>query len=77
MFKLRFSFTAVHKTEVIKNTLNPTWREMSVAVSTLCNGDVHRSLKVECYDWDSDGRYVTPAESMFSDLNPQYNAKSK
>jgi len=50
------SFTAVHKSEVIKNTLNPSWREMRIPVSSLCNGDVNRTLKVECYDWDSDGR---------------------
>ncbi|XP_067929315.1 copine-8-like isoform X2 [Watersipora subatra] len=51
------SYTAVHKTEVIKNTLDPVWREISVSVSALCNGDVNRSLKVQCFDWDSDGSH--------------------
>ncbi|XP_067930020.1 copine-8-like isoform X2 [Watersipora subatra] len=51
------SYSAVHKSEVIKNTLDPVWREMSIPVSALCNGDLNRTLKVECYDWDSDGSH--------------------
>lgn len=49
------SFTAVHRTEVIKNTLNPTWREFTIPSRALCNGDYHRAIRVECYDWDRDG----------------------
>ena len=51
----RFRFTVVHKTEVIKNTLNPTWKPFTVQVRSLCNGDYDRLLKVECFDWDKDG----------------------
>ncbi|XP_039250050.1 copine-8-like isoform X2 [Styela clava] len=49
------SFTVCHKTEVIKNTLNPTWKRMQVPVRTLCNGDLERTIKIEIYDWDRDG----------------------
>ncbi|KAK3736203.1 hypothetical protein QZH41_011890, partial [Actinostola sp. cb2023] len=49
------SFTAVHRTEVIKNTLNPTWKEFSIPSRALCNGDYDRAIRVECYDWDRDG----------------------
>ncbi|ELT95706.1 hypothetical protein CAPTEDRAFT_3259 [Capitella teleta] len=49
------SFTVCHKTEVIKNTLNPTWKPFTVPVRALCNGDYDRLLKVECYDWEKDG----------------------
>ena len=52
------SFTAVHKTEVVKNTLNPTWMPFTVSARVLCNGDLHRVIKVDCFDWDSDGGYV-------------------
>lgn len=51
------SFTAVHKTEVIKNTLNPTWRPFQIAAAKLCSGDYDRTVKIECYDWDSDGSH--------------------
>ncbi|XP_033745300.1 copine-8-like isoform X2 [Pecten maximus] len=49
------SYTTVHKTEVIKNTLNPTWRPFMITARALCNGDYDRAIKVECYDWDGDG----------------------
>ncbi|KAL4235385.1 Copine-9 [Mactra antiquata] len=49
------SYTVVHKTEVIKNTLNPTWKPFSITARSLCNGDHNRTIKIECYDWDSDG----------------------
>ncbi|XP_029842847.2 copine-8 isoform X1 [Ixodes scapularis] len=49
------SFTTVHKTEVVKNNLSPTWRPCVIKSTTLCSGDPDRPLKVQCYDWDSDG----------------------
>lgn len=51
------SWIPVHKTEVVKKTLNPSWRPFSLKVFTLCGGNFDRPLKVECYDWDSDGRH--------------------
>ncbi|MGH0158335.1 UNVERIFIED_CONTAM: hypothetical protein FKN15_060338, partial [Acipenser sinensis] len=33
------SFTICHKTEVVKNTLNPTWQPFTIPVRALCNGD--------------------------------------
>ena len=39
-----YSFTAVHKTEVIKNTLNPTWKPFKVLARVLCNGDYDRYI---------------------------------
>ncbi|XP_053740835.1 copine-2 isoform X4 [Synchiropus splendidus] len=45
----------VHRTEVIKNTLDPSWKPFSVPLVSLCNGDIDRSIKVLCYDYDNDG----------------------
>lgn len=45
----------VHRTEVIKNTLDPVWKPFTVPLISLCNGDVERSIKVLCYDYDNDG----------------------
>ena len=36
------SYTAVHRTEVIKNTLNPTWKPFTIHARALCNGDYDR-----------------------------------
>ncbi|CAM2107545.1 copine-5 isoform X1 [Caretta caretta] len=51
------SFTICHKTEVVKNTLNPVWQAFSIPVRALCNGDYDRTIKVEVYDWDRDGSH--------------------
>lgn len=48
------SFTICHKTEVVKNTLNPVWQAFKISVRALCNGDYDRTIKVEVYDWDRD-----------------------
>uniref|UniRef100_A0A665UYE4 Copine-2 n=1 Tax=Echeneis naucrates TaxID=173247 RepID=A0A665UYE4_ECHNA len=45
----------VHRTEVIKNTLDPSWKSFTVPLISLCNGDVDRNIKVLCYDYDNDG----------------------
>lgn len=51
------TFTICHKTEVIKNTLNPVWQAFKIPVRALCNGDYDRTIKVEVYDWDRDGSH--------------------
>ena len=40
------SFTAVHKTEWIKQNLNPTWKPIQTTLTALCNGVADRGLKV-------------------------------
>ncbi|XP_029318321.1 copine-8 [Cottoperca gobio] len=51
------TFTICHKTEVVKNTLNPVWQAFKIPVRALCNGDHDRTIKVEVYDWDRDGSH--------------------
>uniref|UniRef100_A0A673Y1Y4 Copine-2 n=1 Tax=Salmo trutta TaxID=8032 RepID=A0A673Y1Y4_SALTR len=50
-------WTLVHRTEVIKNTLDPVWKPFTVPLISLCDGDVDRSIKVLCYDYDNDGSH--------------------
>ncbi|KAM9228305.1 copine-2 isoform 1-T1 [Leptosomus discolor] len=45
----------VHRTEVIKYTLDPIWKPFTVPLVSLCDGDVEKLIKVMCYDYDSDG----------------------
>uniref|UniRef100_A0A914WI52 Copine-3 n=1 Tax=Plectus sambesii TaxID=2011161 RepID=A0A914WI52_9BILA len=47
--------TIVHRTEVIKNTLTPTWKPFSISVQSLCGGDYNRSILIKCIDWNRDG----------------------
>jgi hypothetical protein len=51
------SKTLVHRSEVIKETLNPHWKEMCISMITLCNGDHHRPLHIEIYDHEGDGNH--------------------
>eukprot|EP00475_Leptophrys_vorax_P017199 TRINITY_DN2381_c0_g1_i1.p1 TRINITY_DN2381_c0_g1~~TRINITY_DN2381_c0_g1_i1.p1 ORF type:complete len:641 (+),score=164.36 TRINITY_DN2381_c0_g1_i1:213-2135(+) len=56
-FRLREDggWTNVHRTEVIKNTLNPTWKEFTVSLQSLCNSDLQRPILIKCWDWDKGG----------------------
>ena len=49
------TFSVVHRTEVIKNTINPTWKPFTIHANVLCNGDYDRTLRIICYDWNSNG----------------------
>uniref|UniRef100_A0A3Q4ARF3 Copine-3 n=1 Tax=Mola mola TaxID=94237 RepID=A0A3Q4ARF3_MOLML len=46
-----------HRTEVVKNNLNPTWKPFRIPLQSLCGGDIDKPIKVECYDYDSDGSH--------------------
>ncbi|KAF6716414.1 Copine-3 [Oryzias melastigma] len=46
-----------HRTEVVKNTLNPVWKPFRIPVQSLCGGDVEKSIKVDCYDHNNSGSH--------------------
>ncbi|XP_077410903.1 copine-3-like isoform X2 [Vanacampus margaritifer] len=46
-----------HRTEVVKYTLNPAWRPSQIPIQALCGGDVEKSIKVDCYDYRSNGSH--------------------
>uniref|UniRef100_A0A4W3J2S6 Copine-2 n=1 Tax=Callorhinchus milii TaxID=7868 RepID=A0A4W3J2S6_CALMI len=59
----------VHRTEVIKNTLDPVWKTFSLPLVSLCNGDIDKTaerLKILCYDYDNDGGHDFIGESQTS-----------
>uniref|UniRef100_A0A8C5ASY1 Copine family member 9 n=1 Tax=Gadus morhua TaxID=8049 RepID=A0A8C5ASY1_GADMO len=86
------TFTICHKTEVIKNNLNPVWQSFTLPVRALCNGDYDRTVKVDVFDWDRDGshdfigefttsyRELSRGQSQFNVyevLNPKKKGKKK
>ncbi|CAJ1055270.1 copine-9-like [Xyrichtys novacula] len=86
------TFTICHKTEVIKNTLNPVWQSFTIPVRALCNGDYDRTVKVDVYDWDRDGSHDFIGEfttsyrelsrgqnqfNVYEVLNPKKKGKKK
>ncbi|XP_061876611.1 copine-3-like isoform X1 [Entelurus aequoreus] len=46
-----------HRTEVVKNNLNPTWRPFHIALRALCGGNVEKTIKVDCYDHHTNGSH--------------------
>lgn len=50
------SLTVVHRTEYIKNTLNPKWNEFRIESRVLCAGDYNRPFIIRCYDWNASGK---------------------
>ncbi|KNC82031.1 hypothetical protein SARC_05668 [Sphaeroforma arctica JP610] len=48
-------FDAVYKTDYLKNTCNPVWPQFSVSLQALANGDINRTLRIDCLDYDADG----------------------
>ncbi|MEE6463624.1 hypothetical protein FKM82_005984 [Ascaphus truei] len=47
----------VHRTEVIKNNLNPVWRPFKIPLRSLCDGEMEKPIRVECFDYDNDGSH--------------------
>jgi hypothetical protein len=50
-------WTLVHKTEVVSNNLNPSWKPFAITMQALCNGDYERKLKIQVDDYDNDGSH--------------------
>ncbi|XP_078233477.1 copine-4 isoform X2 [Pogona vitticeps] len=83
----------VHRTEVVMNNLNPTWKSFKVSVNSLCSGDQDRRLKCIVWDWDSNGKhdFIGEFSSTFKEMlgamegrqvqweciNPKYKVKKK
>jgi hypothetical protein len=40
------------KTEVVKNTLDPTWRPLTVTSSVLYGSNPHAFVEIHCFDWN-------------------------
>ncbi|KAJ7360434.1 hypothetical protein OS493_015535 [Desmophyllum pertusum] len=73
------TFVVVHRTEVIQNNLNPKWKPFQIPVQQLCNGDYDRTIRISCFDWDSDGShdfigtFTTNLREMCSAQQPREN----
>ena len=57
---------ACYKSEVIKKTLDPRWKEFEVPLQKLNNGDCERPLKFEVFDWSRTGKEEFNGEFVMS-----------
>lgn len=55
-------WNAVHRSEVIRNNLEPQWPEQDIDLSHLCYGDLNMLLKLIVYDYESNGKHVFMGE---------------
>ncbi|CAM6094097.1 unnamed protein product [Calypogeia fissa] len=60
------STTPAFRTEVKKNNLNPEWKPIKVTLSQLCNGDKNRKLKIECLNFNTNGKADLIGEANLS-----------
>lgn len=51
------SHSVVAKTEFARCGTNPIWRPIHIRVTTLCNGDYDRNIKIDCYDHRNSGSH--------------------
>lgn len=72
------SVTVVHRTEVIKNNLNPKWKTFTIRARVLCNGDYDRPILIECFDWNSDGSndFIGSCETTLKEISKDATAGS-
>uniref|UniRef100_A0A8C6S5E4 Copine VII n=1 Tax=Neogobius melanostomus TaxID=47308 RepID=A0A8C6S5E4_9GOBI len=79
----------VHRTEMIKNNLNPVWEPFKVSLISLCSCDEDRKLKCLVWDYDSRGKhdYIGEFYTNFREMqkfpvtwdcvNPKYKQKKR
>jgi len=53
-----FEWNVVHRSEVVKDNLNPTWKEDTISLSTLCAGDTGAPLLLTIADYNRDGKHT-------------------
>ena len=51
------TWSLCHKTETVMDDLSPSFKIFTVQVQKLCNGDYMRPLRIDIWDWDSDGNH--------------------
>ena len=53
------NYNVVWKGNKIDNSLNPRWAETKIPMTILCNGDLDRPLRIQIWDWNSNGKHVS------------------
>jgi Copine/C2 domain len=58
----------VHRSEFMKNNLNPTWKDAVVPLSILCGGDLDAVIKISVFDHEGSGDH-TPMGDLETSVN--------
>jgi hypothetical protein len=85
------SWSKVWESSVVMNSLNPRWSPAKIPMSKLCNGDIHRPLRIEIFDWEKSGKhkfmgmineitvnqFLSEKNSRLNIIEPEKQAKKK
>lgn len=52
------SYSVVAKTDPVRSTQNPLFKPITIRIQSLCNGDFERDIRIECFDYRSNGSHV-------------------
>lgn len=73
------TWTYVWKSTTIDNSLNPKWQATKILLSSLCNGDLDRPLKIDIFDFEKNGKHAfmgtveTSARGLLTSNGTGYN----
>lgn len=69
--KNKDSLLLTYESEVIRNTLNPSWKKNEVKISKICNCNVDEPLIFKIFDWNKNGSrdYIGEFETTIADLS--------
>ena len=59
-----FEGKRVYKSEIVKNNLNPHWQTASIDVYEICKGDLESKLRIDVYDFESNGKHILMGVSI-------------
>ena len=62
------NYSVVHKSEVFRNSSKPSFKAVNLKVSTLCNGDLDRSIRIDLMKWRLNGDHRLLG-SVFTTVN--------
>jgi len=51
-------WNSVYRSEVVRDNLNPVWKQTSVDLSTLCDGDLDRPIQIVVFDHEKSGKHM-------------------
>jgi hypothetical protein len=70
------SWDNVYRSDVVRNNMNPQWKDGSVELSSLCGNDLNADVQINVYDYESSGRHKFMG-SVISSVNKLVEACEK
>ena len=53
------TWQTVYRSDYIPTNLDPEWKPFSINLDRLCQGDFHKPIQIEVFDWEKNGKHQT------------------